>query len=212
MRIKRAVQIAVDAFMTVLLLVMFVVPWTGIMCHEWLGAVLFGLIIIHNALNFRWYTSLVRGPYNARRVGWTAVNLGLLAAMSAAACSGVMVSQHVFSFLQLDGSLLWRKVHLTSAYWGLILTGMHIGLHGLAIAGVFKKYCPAPLLKGGALLLAVYGMYVCWQTVLWQKLFFLETFSAPAPSAAASVVRHLSLVGLFAVLIYHLFVKKSAPE
>ncbi len=202
MRIKRTAQITVDALMTVLLLVMFAVPWTGVLRHERLACVLFVLFILHNALNFRWYLSLTHGPYNARRAVWAAINLCLLAAMALTAYSGVMISQHAFAFLQLNGSLLWRKIHLCASYWGLILTGMHIGLHGPALTGALKKRFPAQVLKGLAAGLCAYGLYACWQMRLWQKLFFLETFSVPAPSAAASVVQHLAAAGLFAAVIH----------
>ncbi len=202
MRLKRIIQITVDALMTVLLLVMFAAPWTGVLRHERLGCVLFVLFILHSALNFRWYLSLVRGPYNARRTSWAAINLCLLAAMALTAYSGIIISQHAFAFLQLDGSLLWRKIHLCASYWGLILTGMHIGLHGSAIAGALNKKLPAKILSVALIILCTYGLYACWQLALWQKLFFLETFSVPAPSALISTLRHLAAAGLFAGLTH----------
>ena len=79
MRWKRTGRIFADALMTVLLLLMFAIPWTGVLRHERLGIVLFILLLLHNALNFRWYKSLFTGPYNARRLIWAAVNLLLLA-------------------------------------------------------------------------------------------------------------------------------------
>lgn len=201
MRTQKTVQLIIDALMSGLLLVMFAVPWTGAVRHERLGLVLFTLFAVHNALNFRWYTALFRGPYNARRTAWAAINLGLLLAMLLSAYSGIRISQHTFAFLQLDTSLFWRKIHLCASYWGLILTGMHVGLH-------LPRH---PFHLGTKILLFVvsfYGLYACWPLQLWNKLLFLETFSTPVPSFLACLAQHLALACLFALFVRWLFLKK----
>lgn len=193
MRMKKTAQITVDALMSVLLLVMFAVPWTGVLRHERLGVILFVLFAVHNAIHFRWYASLFRGPYNAYRTIWAGINIGLLAAMLAVALSGVMISQHVFGFLEINGSLFWRRLHLCASYWGLILTGAHIGLH-------LPQQPQGTPVKILFLLFGAYGLYACAALHIWNKLLFLETFSAHAPSAAASAIRHLGAAWLFALL------------
>lgn len=193
MRMKKTAQITVDALMSVLLLVMFALPWTGVMRHERLGVILFVLFAAHNAIHFRWYASLFRGPYNTYRTVWAGINIGLLAAMLTVALSGVMISQHVFGFLEINGSLFWRKIHLCASYWGLILTGMHAGLH------LPQRPLSAPV-KTLFLLFGLYGLYACGALHLWNKLLFLETFSAHAPSAAVCTVQHLGAAWLFALL------------
>lgn len=193
MPIQKTVQITIDALMTVLLLLMFAIPWTGVLRHERLGVILFVLFAAHNALHFRWYTALFRGPYNAYRTVWAGINIGLLAAMLAVALSGVMISQHVFGFLEINGSLFWRKLHLCASYWGLILTGAHIGLH----LPIRPLETPVKILF---LLFGTYGLYACAALHIWNKLLFLETFSAHAPSAAAAIVQHLGAAWLFALL------------
>lgn len=201
MHIKQTARITVDALMTVLLLFMFAVPWTGVMRHERLGIVLFILFILHNALNFRWYKSLFTGPYAARRTVWAAVNLLLLAAFVITAVSGVMISQHVFGFLNLNGSLLWRKIHLCASYWGLVLTGMHLGLHlPPARKRTFLRRAVCALWFAG-------GLYACFALRLWQKLFFLETFSAPAASSAACILLHIAAASFFTLAIRFFFFK-----
>lgn len=203
MRWKRTVRIAVDALMTVLLLFMFAVPWTGVLRHERLGIVLFILLLLHNALNFRWYKSLFTGPYNARRLTWATVNVLLLASFAMTAVSGVMISQHVFGFLDLNGSLLWRKIHLCASYWGLILTGAHIGLHLPPVRQVKRVF----LRRAWVSVLFAGGLYACFALSLWKKLFFLETFSAHAPSAAAGILLHLAAAGFFTLATQFLFFK-----
>lgn len=203
MRSKQTVRIAVDALITVLLLCMFAVPWTGVLRHERLGIVLFALLILHNALNFRWYKSLFTGPYNARRTLWAAVNLLLLAAFILTAVSGVMISQHVFGFLDLHGSLLWRKIHLGASYWGLLLTGMHAGLHIPPVRQVKRVF----LRRAGVSVLFAGGLYACFALRMIQKLLFLETFSSYPQSAAAGILLHLAAAGFAALLARFLFFK-----
>lgn len=201
MRIKRTAKITVDVLMSVLLLIMFAVPWTGAVRHERLGIVLFLLFAAHNVLNFRWYTTLFRGPYNKQRAAWAAINISLLIAMLLTAYSGVLISKETFSFLHLDVSFLWRKIHLFASYWGLILTGMHVGLH-------LPRH---PFHLGTKILLFVvsfYGLYACWALRLWNKLLFIETFSTTAPSFLACLAQHLALTCLFALFVRWLFLKK----
>lgn len=201
MRIKRTAKITVDALMTVLLLIMFAVPWTGTVRHERLGIVLFLLFAVHNALNFRWYTALFRGPYNKQRTFWAAINLGLLVAMLLTAYSGVLISKETFGFLHLDVSFFWRKIHLCASYWGLVLTGLHVGLH-------LPQRPLRPLPKILFLGVWLYGLYACWALRLWDKLLFLETFSTPASSFLACLAQHLALACLFALLARWLLLKK----
>lgn len=212
MRMQQTVQVTVDALMTVLLLVLFAAPWTGVLHHEWTGVMIFALFALHNALHSRWYAGLPHGPYHARRTAWTAVNMLLLAAMLLTAYSGVMISRHAFAFLRLDGSLTWRKIHLAAAYWGLVLTGLHAGLHVPLFTGALKKRIPAPVLNCAALLLGVAGLYACRSLRLWHKLLFLETFSASAPSAVVCILQHLAVVGLFALIACRLINAPSRSE
>ena len=204
MRWKRTGRIFADALMSVLLLLMFAVPWTGVLCHERMGIALFILLLLHNTLNFRWYVSLFRGPYNARRLIWATVNLLLLSAFVLTAVSGAMISQHVFRFLDLNGSLLWRKIHLCAAYWGLVLTGAHVGLLLSPVRPAkrvfLRRACSAVWFAG--------GLYACFALSLWKKLFFLETFSSPAPSADAGILLHIASAGFFTLLIHVFFVKR----
>lgn len=200
--LTRTARITIDALMSVLLLIMFAVPWTGAVRHERLGMVLFALFAIHNAINYRWYTALFRGPYNTRRTVWAGINIGLLLAMLLTAYSGVLISRDTFAFLHLDASLVWRKIHLCASYWGLVLTGMHTGLH-----------LPArPLGRTARFTLwaaAAYGLYACVQLTLWNKLLFLETFSTRASSFGVCLVQHLSLACLFALLTRRFLLKNN---
>ncbi|MDE6936299.1 MAG: DUF4405 domain-containing protein, partial [Oscillospiraceae bacterium] len=64
----------------------------------------------------------------------------LLADMIALPVSGIMMSRHVFTFLDAgSGMALVRTVHLLASYWGLVLMSFHAGLHGRAVMGMLRK-------------------------------------------------------------------------
>ncbi|MBQ6663594.1 MAG: hypothetical protein IJM69_08670, partial [Firmicutes bacterium] len=54
----------VDAAMAVLLLFLMAYQVTGEMAHEWIGMGMTVLVIIHQALNWKWYGALYKGKYN----------------------------------------------------------------------------------------------------------------------------------------------------
>lgn len=53
----------------------------------------------------------------------------MLADMIALPVSGILMSRHVFAFLEVvSGMALARTIHLLASYWGLILMSFHAGL------------------------------------------------------------------------------------
>ena len=68
MKPKQAVKICVDAVMTVGMLFLMGYHLWGDTAHEWVGAGLFVLFILHHVLNWRWWSGLFKGKYTAARV------------------------------------------------------------------------------------------------------------------------------------------------
>jgi len=115
--------------MTILLLVLMVHQFTGDVAHEWFGAGMFVLFIIHNILNWKWYRNILKGKYTVFRVFQTAVNLLVFAAMIGLMISGIMMSSYVFAFLRISGGMSFaRKLHMLSSYWAFVLISLHLGL------------------------------------------------------------------------------------
>ena len=63
MKSKAIVKMSVDVFMTVGMLFVSGYQFWGESAHEWAGAGLFVLFIIHHLLNLNWYKNLFRGKY-----------------------------------------------------------------------------------------------------------------------------------------------------
>ena len=126
---------AVDCGMMILLPLLMAYSLLGETTHEWLGIVMAVLFIVHHVLNWKWYRSLFRGRYGGARILETLTNFLLLADMIALPVSGVLMSLHVFTFLNIGGGMSpVRTIHLLASYWGLILMSFHIGVHGRVLS------------------------------------------------------------------------------
>lgn len=68
MKPKQCAKILVDVLMTVGLLILMGYHFWGDTAHEWVGAGMFVLFILHHVLNWSWWKSLFKGRYTAPRV------------------------------------------------------------------------------------------------------------------------------------------------
>ena len=64
---QRELRRVVDIGMTVLLLLQMAYQVMGEAAHEWLGMGMTALVIVHQALNRRWYGAMFKGRYTAYR-------------------------------------------------------------------------------------------------------------------------------------------------
>lgn len=108
--------------MTVLLLLLMAFQVTGDRLHEWFGAGMLLLFILHNILNIKWYGNIFKGKYTPLRIFQTAVNIAVLGAMLCLGFGGVVMSRHVFAALPVNGPMATaRSMHLSASYWGFVL-------------------------------------------------------------------------------------------
>ena len=98
--------------------------------HEILGVALFVLWGIHIALNRRWYSALFRGKYNPYRVMQTVINCCILISTIFLMISGIILSNHLFTFLNIQSGLGFARIaHLLASHWYYLFMSLHIGLH-----------------------------------------------------------------------------------
>ena len=103
--------------------------------HEILGLALFLLWAVHIALNRRWFGAMLKGKYNPYRVMQTVVNCGILICALFLMISGIILSNHVFTFLNIQAGLGFARVaHLLASHWYYLFMSLHIGLHVSMIA------------------------------------------------------------------------------
>lgn len=143
MKAKAIVKWAVDAAMTILLLLLMGYPFWGQGAHEWFGAGMLLLFIAHHMLNRGWHKSIFKGKYTPLRAVTLWIDLLTLAAMLAQMGSGMVMSRYVFGFLPIGGCMAAaRRIYILGAYWGFLLMSLHLGLHWPVVLAVGRKVFP----------------------------------------------------------------------
>ena len=222
MKRKANVKIAVDVLMTLGLLFLMGYQLWGDVAHEWAGAGMFVLFLLHHILNAGWYRSIFRGKYTLARAFQLIVDLLLCLAMVGLMVSGVILSAHVFVFLPIRGGTGFaRLLHMAASHWGFILMSLHLGLHWGMFVGMTRKALKLgqpsrfrsvlfPLL--GACI-TVYGLFVFARRdlltyMLVQTQFVFLNFSESIP---LFYLDYVAMMGAFIFLAYYvsLFLRKK---
>lgn len=180
---KNTVKRIVDILMTIGLLFLMAYQVTGETYHEWIGAGMLLIFILHNALNLPFYKALFHGKYTAVRVLRAILNLAVLLAILFTGYSGIVMSNHVFFFLHLNtGMSFARQMHLSGSYWAFVLMSMHLGLHWSMVANRLtpkEKGNPAFLwiCRAAAFLLALYGAVRFYQADIYTYMLMKTHFA-----------------------------------
>lgn len=186
MRSGKFLRYGVDLLMTAALLFLMGYQFWGDVAHEWAGTLMVVLFIAHQIMNRRWYTRLAKGSWSLYRVFLVLIDGLVFLSMVGLAFSGALLSNHVFAFIDLAGSLSFaRLLHMASAYWGFILMALHLGCHWHMVlsAGrrVFGKYLEPQnsdgiLLTLAGLVVALYGCFAFVSRDLPTYLFLQSHF------------------------------------
>ena len=134
-------RMTVDIIMTILSIILmggnYLFP--ADIVHEILGVGLFVLWGVHIALNRRWYGAIFRGNYNPYRVMQTIINCCILICTIFLMISGIILSNHIFTFLNIQGGLGFARIaHLLASHWYYLFMSLHIGLH---VGMISNKLC-----------------------------------------------------------------------
>lgn len=214
MKKKMVCKISVDMAMTVLLLFLMARQITGDSAHEWLGAGMFVLWIVHHILNRNWYSHLLKGRYTPVRIMQVLTDIAVLFSMLGLMVSGVILSREVFAFLPISGGVAFaRSLHIVSAFWGYVLMAFHLGMHWNMILGMVRNAVglvlskPARiLLRMAAVFIAGYGAYAVWKNQILSYLFLTVhfvffDFEKPVWLFFAE---YLAIMGLFVFLAHYI--------
>ena len=215
MKPKAILKIVVDALMTLGLLFLMGYQFWGDAAHEWAGAEMFLLFIVHHILNGNWYKSLFQGKYAPSRIFQLVVDVLVFLAMIGLMVSGIMLSNHVFAFLNIRGGMSFAHLlHMAASHWGFVLMALHLGLHWGMFLGMARKALKLrhpsrvrkvllPILGAG---IAVYGFTVFIRRnlltyMLLQTEFVFLDFSEPIP---LFYLDYLAMTGTFIFLAYYI--------
>lgn len=212
---KKKIKLVVDILMTLTLLFLMGYQIWGEFAHEWAGAFMLLLSIVHHALNGAWYRNMFKGKYTRIRILMCAVDLVLLAVMICLMASGIIMSRHVFVFLPIRGGMgTARLVHMAASYWGFVLMAFHLGLHWGMILARFRQMFGAGrnsrirriVLRIAGVFIAGYGLYAFVARDL-ATYMFLRTqfvFLDYNESLLFFYIDYLAMTGLFIWIAHYL--------
>lgn len=207
-------KIMIDLAMTVLLLFLMARQITGDVAHEWLGAGVFALWIVHHILNRKWYGHLFKGKYTPARILQAAVNFAVLLSSLGLMVSGIILSREVFAFLPISGGIaIARMLHILSAFWGFAGMAFHLGRHWNMVLGMARNAVGTEtsktlrmILRITAVLAAGYGLYAFIKNQFLSYMFLKSAFvffdfERPVPLFFAE---YIAVMGLMVFLAYYI--------
>ena len=129
---NQRLRMTIDITMTILSIILmggnYLFP--ADLVHEILGVGLFVLWTLHIILNRRWYGAIFKGNYNPYRVMQTIINCCILICTIFLMISGIILSNHIFTFLNIQGGLGFARItHLLASHWYYLFMSLHIGVH-----------------------------------------------------------------------------------
>ncbi|MBX9451551.1 MAG: DUF4405 domain-containing protein [Mesorhizobium sp.] len=154
--------------------------WLENVPHEIFGTALFALLGWHIAVNRLWFKNLFKGRYDARRIVAVALHLALIVNMLILLVTSIVISKSLFSALPIPDSILLREVHWFSAYWVMMIVGIHLGLHWVRVMALSRSILGLSPDNAGrtialrlvVVLLAAFGVWSFSVLGVWTKLTF----------------------------------------
>jgi hypothetical protein len=211
-------RLVLDGVVAGLLFVALAYYWLSNTAHEWIGTIIFALLIVHNVFNRRWYGALpklAKTRREPRSLIDTTLTLSLLAAMLALMVTSLMISRTVFSFLHIGAGFTARQIHILAAYWALVFVGIHLGLRWVTVMNALRNafnIAGKSALRVAALRLlaaafAAYGIQSSFVMGVGAKLTLQMSLDGWdfEESAPGFFLNWFSIVGLYAVLSHYAF-------
>ena len=211
--IKAMIKVTLDILMFILLMALMARHFSGEKAHEWLGVIMLTLIIAHNVLNRNWYKGVMKGRYSGYRIFHSSVNILTLCLFIALGISGMVMSGHVFAFLNIKwGISLARKIHMASAYWAFVFISFHIGLHWNKPLNFIKKTIKKIInndvlvLRLLAVAVFVFGSFAFIKHNIFSYLFLRAEFAYfdYEQEPFYFFAEYAAMMGLFVMLAYYL--------
>ncbi|MEV5027456.1 DUF4405 domain-containing protein [Paenibacillus sp. LPE1-1-1.1] len=218
---KMLFKLIIDLTMTILMLIEMAYYITGNTFHEFLGVSVLVLFVIHNFLNRRWFSTILKGKYNLRRIVQIVLNLLFLVTMAVMMICGILISSELFTFIQINDDTIFRQIHVQTAYWGFIIMALHVGFSwGMIINSVRRmtgitgtNRIRTMGLRVLAALIVFYGVYASFEREIGTKLTIYNPFGTWVndDSAIKFIIDHLSIMGIYICGIHYAlkFVQKQ---
>ena len=175
---RKTVKTILDILMTAALPVLMAYSLAGETLHEIVGTAKLDIFITHHILNHKGTAATFKGKQTPVRIVNTVLNIILFAVMILLPISGIVLSNHLYTFLPTFGiTAIARTVHLLLSYWGFALISLHLGYHSDVWLNRLKKKKAAFIpLSVGLTLIAAFGLYAFITNRLYAYMFLKTQF------------------------------------
>lgn len=189
----------VDAGLFVSLTAVFLYPWTGETGHYVWGFGWLAVLLLHNGLNYAWYGALPKGTYSPRRLFSSVLVFALWTAALGVFVSGVKLAWG-------NGTLAARQWHVSCAYWLLLLSGVHLGLHGKGLTAKLNRCVSAVIwsCRAASWTGCLCGIYAFIRMDVFGKLIFRRSFGGALDGCFVTAAALSALFWLSASAAYYL--------
>jgi hypothetical protein len=207
-------RLALPGAMAIFLLLSLAYWWLENLPHEIFGTVLFLSLAWHIFVNRFWFKNSLRGQYDTRRLVILTFHLVLAVNMVVLLLTSFVISKSAFSFLPIPDSIYLREIHWFSAYWVMVIVGVHLGLHWTRVMAMTRSTLDLPpgsvirtlVIRLAIMLLAGFGTWSFSVLGVWTKLTF--TYSLDFWDFTASVTPFFGhwagVVALPAIITHYL--------
>lgn len=213
----KKLRIIIDVIMYIFFIILMGHHITENLIHEILGTGIIILFIIHNLLNIKFYKAIFKGKYNFKRLFLTLIDILLLFSMIGIIISSIIISNDVFSFLNIQTTSFDLKMHMLSTSWAFIIMSIHLGLHLNALISKINKKMKNSTFEYiyylVFLLTLIYGIYSFIKLNFISDMFLLNPFKVYDFNESPFIFYiHVISSSLFISLIIYLFNKIKKEE
>lgn len=141
---RNKVKFFLDIMMALILFLLYKPEATSLTVHEIIGIAIGTIFIVHILLNGKWIINVTAKLFSKKVNGKTklsyVLNLVLLVDMVLVLVSGLFISKIVFPDLRVEIGIRWLALHIVTAIVGLVIVGIHVGLHWSWVKQMGKQF------------------------------------------------------------------------
>ena len=144
-------KLLVDAGALAAFLVATAPRFSGLAIHEWLSIALAATLIVHLLLNWAWIVSITRRLFSKalehkKRVNYV-LNALLFIDFVVIMATGIVISEVALPQLGIPSprAMAWRGIHGLASDAGVIILGLHLGLHWQWLVGTISRHVIKPV-------------------------------------------------------------------
>lgn len=181
--VKNRIKIIIDVAMSILMICLMNINFTGMQLHEILGIVIFIVFMLHKVLNFKWIKAigynLCNKKVKKRDKILFLLDIGLFLLVIGIIITGILISNYIFINLFIGSRGIIKKVHRFLSWWAIVLISIHIGFHIKSmVAYIESKFNTSKVNKKSisAVILALYILFSLFGIISLTKESIYENF------------------------------------